>query len=828
MRMSPLLLALTLACSGGAQRTPGTGTADAFPDLSGPSAGTSFALARLPAEYDLGQPELSEDLSDTLTLPLEEIPNPRRVTRKLKVLRARLPFAVSSEDQRFAPIGLSVEMDGETIPFSRQKAAMSAKPTWRVAGKHLVLAYPTMAEEVTVHYAGISEVLDRHDPIKSGLSEAEFVKYDLTLNQVTRHGMILPGPSKASWSLDIPAADAVHFETWLALEAPALSEPKPDGATVVVSIIDGENETEVARKKLLPGTKNFTKLAADLSAFAGKTITLRIATESGGTSHFDWVFLGSPTVWTAPTGDVRRVVVLAMDTTRPDHFGVNGYKRGGTPHMDRIARESAVFENTWSVAPRTRPSFRSATTGRLPLDAVGATNLGETFQEQGFATAGLVANVHLQPRFDFDHGFDWWNYEGKNDAEDQVDLALQWLTNHNDRDTFLFLHFMDPHLPYKAPGEFEAMYVSDPDPTLPAKYNRWDVNKWSQSDKVTQQRKSHIEARHDGEMSYMDQELGRFFTELDKLPGKTLVVLHSDHGEEFWDHGGYEHNHTLYDEVTRTVLWVRPGGGLKFAHRVSTPASLMDIAPTLYGVLGLDDHPETDGRNLVPWFDGADEGDWSRPIPVAYLQYEREAWGVVLNGHKYILTTGSGREELYNLANDTQEQQDLSASGIDLQPWREALAEAHHVPVLPGLRIFVDVKPKSDPLTVTLPAKATDAGVLDPEATLPRRANLEWGETPKRLPEDIGAVALSDDGLTLTFTPGSEPRDGVLWVQFDQPVKAEEVTVSNTNALQVKAGPVLVPPPGEMARMLALRGGGDVDDQERALLEELGYIEGDH
>ncbi|NCG20753.1 MAG: sulfatase-like hydrolase/transferase [Rhodobacterales bacterium] len=828
MRMPPVLLAFVLACTGGAQRSPGTGTADDFPDMSGPSAVTSFALARLPGEYDLGQPNLPDDLSDSFTLTLEEIPNPKHVARKLKVLRAKLPFPVSSEDQRFAPIGLTIEMDGEVVPFSRQKAAMTATATWRVAGKHIVLAYPTLAKEMTVRYAGISDSIKRHNPRESGLSAEEFVAYDLTLDKVTRHGMILPAPSTASWTLDLPDSDSAHFETWLALEAPALSTPKPDGTTIVVSVVNGAEVTELARKKLVPGTKNFVKFTADLSAYTGKEITLRLSSEVGGNSNFDWAFLGSPTVWAAPKDDVRRVIVLAMDTTRPDHFGVNGYEGGGTPNMDRIAGESAVFENTWSVAPRTRPSFRSATTGRLPLDAVGATNLGVTFQAQGFATAGIVANVHLQPRFDFDHGFDWWNYEGKNDAEDQVDLALQWLGNHNDRDTFLFLHFMDPHLPYNAPGDFESMYVTDPDDTLPAKYNRWDVNKWSHADKATDQRKAHIEARHDGEMTYMDQELGRLFTELDKLPGKTLVVIHSDHGEEFWDHGGFEHNHTLYDEVTRTVLWVRPGGGLKYAHRVATPASLMDIAPTLYSVLGLSDAPETDGKSLVPWFDGADEGDWSRPIPIAYLQYEREAWAVVLDGHKYILTTGTGREELYKLADDVGEENDLSASGVDLTPWQNALGEAHHLPVKPGLRLFVDAEADSGAITVTLPTKATAADVLDPDATLPHRANLEWGETPKRLPADIGTVALSDDGLTLTYAPGPSPKDGVLWVQFEQAVDAAAVTVSTPAALRVEAGPVLVPPPSEMSRMLALRAKVDVDAAERALLEELGYIEGDH
>ena len=511
------------------------------------------------------------------------------------------------------------------------------------------------------------------------------------------------------------------------------------------------------------------------------------------------------------------------------------------PELDAIGQQSIAFDKSWSVAPRTRPSFRSAATGRLPLDAVGQPNLVEAFQREGFATAGIVANVHLQPRFDFDHGFDWWHYDNNADADVQVDRALEWLEKNKDRDTFLFLHLMDPHMPYKAPGAYKERFLTDPDPTLPQRYSRFDVNRWSKNNKVSDQRKAHIEALHDGEMAFMSSEIGRFFAGLDGLGGKGITVVHTDHGEEFWDHGGFEHNHSLYDETTRVLLWFRPTHGLRAGKRLDEPASLMDIAPTLYDLFGFTDVPEADGRSLAGFVSGSGGQPSDRPLPIGYLQYEKERWGVVHKGHKYILHTASGREELYALDADPDEANDLSKL-VSLEPYRAALALAHEVDVKPGLRVFLKVTPGSDPIRVQLPAPILGAGVLDPETDLVHRANREWGEPPKQYPDDIGTVAVDDDRMAFEFTPGPDSA-GILWVQADTPIDLARVTLtrgddlpltdspdghrwgSGTETIRIQGGPVLVPPPGEAARMgIGVSRDGATSTEERRKLCLLGYL----
>ena len=865
-----MVLALTLffACTGGTESpvpsvasvSPQSVTADqGFQGLDRPSAAVAYPLHRMTGEYELAEPTLGEkiDLDEVgrWVLEHEEIPNAKKLPRILKAIRGRLPFELSKEDQRFRPVGMEVLVDGEPLAYSRVTVGKAKNPTWRINGNTVVVAYPTIPRQgaLEVRWPSVREALDRHDPSQSESDEA-FVAYDITVKGETRHGLMLPAPASASYTLTVPA-EGGRLETWLALEASPLSFPKTNGAEAVVLVETAAGEEEAGRQKVLPKQEGFSKFEVDLSKWAGQEVTLTLASDPGknGHSDFDWLFWGSPTVSGAARGAPRRVVVIAFDTFRPDHLGLSGDERGLTPELDAIGRQSVRFTRAWTPAPRTRPSFRSATTGRLPLQAVGAKNVGEVFQDAGFATAGIVANIHLQPRFDFDHGYDWWWFRGDEDANLQVDTALEWLSSNQHRDAFLFVHFMDPHLPYRAPGAHKERFVDAPQPDFPAKANRWDVLSWQKQGTLKPEWQEQIRGLYAGEVAFMDAEIGRFIRGIDSLPGDSVVVLHNDHGEEFWEHGGFEHNHTLYDEVTRALLWVRPKGGLDQERAVGAPASLIDIGPTLWDLAGLEETPEADGISLRRHLSGPLDDSWDRPIPIAYLQYSHERWGVVWEGKKYILHTGSGREELYDLETDPGETQDISST-VDTAVFVAKLREAHQLSeesLGSGLRVFVDFKPGDPPMTVTLPSPASGAGVLDPEAMREHRANLEWGERPKRVAADVGSVELSEDGLTVTFTPGDSPEKGMVWVRMAASA-VEGVTLSTGGTprplsaaesggvawsegkrnVRVVPGTVLVPPPGEQARIDALRAreglaasGASAD--EMAALEALGYVGND-
>jgi hypothetical protein len=205
----------------------------------------------------------------------------------------------------------------------------------------------------------------------------------------------------------------------------------------------------------------------------------------------------------------------------------------------------------------------------------------------------------------------------------------------------------------------------------------------------------------------LDDQLGDL---LDKLGPSAPVILFADHGEEFWDHGDFEHGHSIYDELLRVPLIVR-GPGVP-AGRVTAPVSLLDIASTVLDLAGL---PAQDmaGRSLLPVANGdtkAAAALESRPQAVGRLLYGKELWGVVLDDQKW--TTRAGAESLFDLSKDPTEQSDLVKTGADTSMWHARLGQGLDTWSGPVLRLDVGSasrKPKSA-LTIEL---SSDAGFVD-------------------------------------------------------------------------------------------------------------------
>jgi arylsulfatase A-like enzyme len=833
----------------GGARPTGSVPAHVPPAWKGETLGRTgarvLALEHLPARLELPATEGAPRPDDRTSWKVENL-----ASRSPGVWTGALPFELPGGQKRFAPEGMVVSVDGEPARFATREdlGRRRGRVWWQLAGDVLEIGADHAPKEVRIDYPGLPTQLGRLSWPRSsaaGVTPDDFVHHHVTLGDDTRSGLLLPAPTTATWDVTLPKG--ARFEGFLTL-APTPLERHSDGADVVLAF-RGEDgaEVELGRTTVAGDAAAFTPWKVDLAAAAGKKGALLLRTLPGAADDAvdDAVFVAAPMVVGSPEGDVRRIVVIGIDTLRPDHLSLNGYPRATSPELDAWAKDAVIFDRAWTSAPRTRPSFRSATTGRTPLEAICAKNIGAVFDEAGFATAGIVANVHLNPRFDFHQGFDLWHLDGGAKVDQQVDAAIAWLDEHQDRDSYLFLHVMDPHIFYVAPQPYSERFTSEL-PALPegealpyGRLNRQRVYGMMAKDRLSDLQRQHIVARYDGEIAWTSHELGRLLAHLDALPGRTAVVLHSDHGEEFWEHGGFEHNHTLYDDTTRGVLIVKPPGGA--GGRTDVLATLPDIAPTLYDLADLpaDRRPETDGTSLVEALRGA-APDPERALPLGYLQYEAERWGVVWHGKKYVLFTGSGKEELYDLQADPGEQHDLSGQ-VDTAPWWRKMAEVHHVTAGHGWRLHVDVPP-GQTLTVRLPADATGADVLDPESVTHRPVNQEWGEVPPVRPADVGTVTLKDP-RTLEFVAGSK-GEGIVWVLFDQdtppggeaslggePVRlrAGKVKVGSAE-LGVRPGIVVVPRESEASRMMSCLAGvrddaGGQSDEKR-LLQTLGYMHG--
>ena len=731
-----------------------------------PHAPVALRLLDTPAQYALGDATLPGDLPQGGRFALtefQEVDGPS--WDRVPAWYAPLPVRLPKPSYFAAPDGVALHRELQVMDFANLPGPWDPG-VWDIRDDHLIVAWPNdpgdagfeLVSEATV------EAATRRDPRRSGLPPETFVQLDATLDHDTRPALLLPAPSTATWSVELPARGTLRFGVGL-LEPLLRTTEGSDGAEVVVRI-DGDEVSRVAAR-----AGSWTEVEVRIERPAGPA-TLELATDPGASTLYDHVVVSDPTLTADASHPPRRVVLVGIDTLRWDAFTQHGYPRDTTTPLDALAGQSVLFQDTYTPAPRTRPSFRTALTGRWPLEAFDAATLGERLRAEGFATRGIVSNVHLVPRFGFHRGYGAWRIQSDQDATDQVARALSWLEAHQDTDSLLFLHLIDPHVFYRAPGEADQRYEAGHKGPLTRELNRWDITGMAESGQLDDDHKEWLRARYDNEVRFAAEALAGFVEAVDELPGETVFVLFTDHGEEFWDHGGYEHNHTLYQELVHGALWVRPPGGVQGPLEVSAATSLADIVPTILELVGAPLDPELDGRSLVPTWAEAAAPPVERALPLGHAGYARETWGVVTRGHKYTLRTWDGREELYDLRADPDEQQDL-ATAQDLAPWREALADATGWPVGTGLRL--ELRRLEAPLQLHFSGPVEAAWLVEPEAGETRRANEEWGERPRRLPHEVATVTVSDDHRVVTIEPGPELPDAMIAVRFEGELQAELV-----------------------------------------------------
>lgn len=283
------------------------------------------------------------------------------------------------------------------------------------------------------------------------------------------------------------------------------------------------------------------------------------------------------------------LVLVTLDTVRADHLGCYGDREAVTPSLDRLAREGLRFADTSSAVPLTLPSHTSLLTGLLPPHhglrnngagalRPGTATLATLLAGAGYRTGAFVGAFVLDHRFGLNQGFEVYDdeiernpgadfaLEAERPGREVVDRALAWLEKDDGRPFFLWVHLYDAHAPYNPPPSWAARHPGRP---------------------------------YDGEISEVDEQVGRILEALRRkgLDGRTAVAVAADHGEGLGEHGELTHGLLLYEPTLRVPLLLRAPWALK-PRVVETPVSLVDLAPTLAGLLG---HPfpgSRDGRDL--------------------------------------------------------------------------------------------------------------------------------------------------------------------------------------------------------------------------------------
>ncbi len=374
--------------------------------------------------------------------------------------------------------------------------------------------------------------------------------------------------------------------------------------------------------------------------------------------------LAHPTVVNPlPGTNPHRFILIGVDTLRADHLGCYGYERPTSPNIDKFAADAALFERCISTCPWTFPSFGSMLTGKYPSIAGATTNvkflgddestIAEGLSQLDFATFAVVNSPWVGRMTNMLQGFDTAIEFPNLRAGKSFDEAENWLEAHADEDCFVFIHLMDPHLPYRPKpenlGKFNPGYNGPYSEMFDMNHD--DIERlrageimMSDADKVQ------VEALYDEALFGLDQDFGKFIESLkaDNLYDETMIILTGDHGEEFWEHGGFEHGHQLYDELLHVPLLVH---GREFdAGRVNGLCSTIDIFPTILQSLGF----SWDGINgeLLQNLIGPTAASQWRHIISEQLYYGVEQKAVTTNQYRYILHTLDDSEELYDITDD--------------------------------------------------------------------------------------------------------------------------------------------------------------------------------
>jgi len=377
--------------------------------------------------------------------------------------------------------------------------------------------------------------------------------------------------------------------------------------------------------------------------------------------------LAHPTmVMSTANREPRRIIWIAVDTLRADHLGCYGYDRSTSPNIDAFARDATIFERCISTCPWTFPSFGAMFTGRYPSVSGAVTNvkflpddeetISEILSSNEFATFSVVNSPWVGSMTNLHQGFDSCKMYQHLKADVAFKTAMDWMDFHPDEDVFVFIHLMDPHLPYEpksanigkfGPAGYTGQYAKEFD-MIPRDIEALRAGELSLSDKD----KTRIESLYDEEIFGMDKDFQVFLEDLESrgIYEESMIILCSDHGEEFWEHGGFEHGHQLYDEVIHVPLIVR-GGGFPKGERVDGLCSNIDVFPTVLDWLNITAPDELNAHNLHDLFDPAWEPE-RRLLLSEQLFYGVEQKGVSTDEYRYILRTLDESEELYDFGSD--------------------------------------------------------------------------------------------------------------------------------------------------------------------------------
>lgn len=391
----------------------------------------------------------------------------------------------------------------------------------------------------------------------------------------------------------------------------------------------------------------------------------------------------APSLWLTGCGKRQQekrpnIILVVIDTLRADHMGCYGYQRNTTPNIDRLAAEAILFKNAISAAPWTLPSFATLLTSQYPC-VLGIRGklavmdkrfplLSQVLKQYNYTTFGVFAAGNLLPQLGFGRGFDFY-YDRRSPRRGAgitspviTSEGISFLRKSHKSPFFLLLHYFDPHYNYILHKQYDYY----PNYRGMVKNNHSIIDLWHKLNELSEDDIRYLLALYDSEIAFTDEYIEQLLDELKKhgFYENSIIIITSDHGEEFIERGWLGHAITLHEELLHVPLIMKFPG---YKPRViDSPVGLIDIVPTIYQYLGLKIPKGLGGKALDlsrddtienrPIFSETFNSQKLRPNPkpVAFRS-------IVLGNWKFIYDETNDSEQVYHLSEDPHERNDLSS-----------------------------------------------------------------------------------------------------------------------------------------------------------------------
>ena len=560
-------------------------------------------------------------------------------------------------------VSLRIELNDTALPARTLESGWQTV-TWELAAG----AVQAGENRVDVDFGGVGRVAGR-----KGAGGLHWLAFDAGGEAATAPPLSLETPGGG---LHLPAGGGFAWYVFV-----------PESATVPIRLTGGSTGCQVTVRADGAGeakaeasaavTDGGTVLELDLAGLGAPVARLALQTgpdcgpmtlASGGLA-----VPGAEPVWEHSAPAPKRVILYLIDTLRADRLKAwNPSSRVRTPHLDRLSEEGAVFLQNYSQGNESYVSHAAIFTGQFPMRNGVYTGerklraehllISEAVRKAGYRTGGFTSNGYIDVRNGYLQG--WHSYvnalvmKRPYKAPGLLRQARDWVEQQGDRPYFLYIGTVDPHVSYRRHADILPLYDPEPYSGRFKKVCSGDELGRIKAGgiRLTPRDKVRIEALYDNEVDFSDRHFGEFlqFLEDKGQRDETMIIVTSDHGDEFWEHGDVGHGHSVYEELVHVPLIVHYPPLVKAGTRVSEGVDTVDIFPTILDALGREIPDDLQGSSLLPLAHGVGRG---YPRPSVTTRHGR-IYGFRLDRYKAILSP-RGKRRLYDLDEDPTEQRDV-------------------------------------------------------------------------------------------------------------------------------------------------------------------------